>query len=35
MRGFALDPRGGAKFVEFEPGRKATLRFADGMTASW
>ena len=34
MAGFALDPRG-AKFVEFEPGRKATLRFADGMTASW
>ena len=34
MGGFALDP-GGAKFVEFEPGRKATLRFADGITASW
>ena len=31
MGGFELDP-GGAKFVEFEPGRKATLRFADGMT---
>ena len=29
MGGFELDP-GGAKFVEFEPGRKATLRFADG-----
>lgn len=34
MGGFELDP-GGAKFVEFEPGRKATLRFADGMTDSW
>ncbi len=34
MGGFDLDP-GGAKFVEFEPGRKATLRFADGMTDSW
>jgi uncharacterized protein YndB with AHSA1/START domain len=34
MGGFELDP-GGAKFVEFEPGRKATVRFADGMTASW
>ena len=34
MGGFDLDP-GGAKFVEFEPGRKATLRFADGETASW
>jgi uncharacterized protein YndB with AHSA1/START domain len=34
MGGFELDP-GGAKFVEFEPGRKATLRFADGMTSSW
>jgi uncharacterized protein YndB with AHSA1/START domain len=33
MGGFDLDP-GGAKFVEFEPGRKATLRFADGMTDS-
>ncbi len=32
--GFELDP-GGAKFVEFEPGRKATLEFADGLTASW
>jgi hypothetical protein len=29
-----VDP-GVAKFVEFEPGRKATLRFADGLTASW
>jgi hypothetical protein len=27
MGGFELDP-GGVKFVEFEPGRKATLRFA-------
>ena len=34
MGGFEVDP-GGAKFVEFEPGRKATLRFADGITASW
>jgi uncharacterized protein YndB with AHSA1/START domain len=34
MGGFDLDP-GGARFVEFEPGRKATLRFADGMTDSW
>jgi uncharacterized protein YndB with AHSA1/START domain len=34
MGGFDLDP-GGIKFVEFEPGHKATLRFADGLTASW
>ena len=34
MGGFEMDP-GGAKFVEFEPGRKATLRYADGMTDSW
>ena len=34
MGGFELDP-GGARFVEFEPGRKATLRFADGETTSW
>jgi uncharacterized protein YndB with AHSA1/START domain len=34
MGGFELDP-GGIKFVEFEPGRKATLQFADGLTASW
>jgi Activator of Hsp90 ATPase homolog 1-like protein len=34
MGGFELDP-GGARFVEFEPGRKATLRFADGMIDSW
>jgi uncharacterized protein YndB with AHSA1/START domain len=34
MGGFDLDP-GGATFVEFEPGRKATLRFADGETSSW
>jgi uncharacterized protein YndB with AHSA1/START domain len=34
MGGFDLDP-GGITFVEFEPGRKATLRFADGLTASW
>jgi uncharacterized protein YndB with AHSA1/START domain len=34
MGGFELDP-GGATFVEFEPGRKAALRFADGGTTSW
>ncbi len=34
MGGFELDP-GGAKFVEFEPGRKATLQYADGMLDSW
>jgi uncharacterized protein YndB with AHSA1/START domain len=34
MGGFDLDP-GGVTFVEFEPGRKATLRFADGLTSSW
>jgi uncharacterized protein YndB with AHSA1/START domain len=34
MGGFELDP-GGITFVEFEPGRKATLRFADGLTSSW
>jgi uncharacterized protein YndB with AHSA1/START domain len=34
MGGFELDP-GGARFVEFEPGRRATLRFADGETSSW
>jgi uncharacterized protein YndB with AHSA1/START domain len=34
MGGFELDP-GGARFVEFEPGHKATLRFADGFTSSW
>jgi uncharacterized protein YndB with AHSA1/START domain len=34
MGGFELDP-GGIKFVEFEPGRKATLRFADGLITSW
>jgi uncharacterized protein YndB with AHSA1/START domain len=34
MGGFDVDP-GGARFVEFEPGRKATLRFADGMIDSW
>ena len=34
MGGFDLDP-GGIKFVEFEPGRKATLRFADGETTTW
>jgi uncharacterized protein YndB with AHSA1/START domain len=34
MGGFDVDP-GGAKFVEFEQGRKAALRFADGETTSW
>jgi uncharacterized protein YndB with AHSA1/START domain len=34
MGGFDVDP-GGIKFVEFEPGRKATLRFADGETTTW
>ena len=34
MGGFELDP-GGAKFVEFEPGRKAALLFADGETTTW
>jgi uncharacterized protein YndB with AHSA1/START domain len=34
MGGFDVDP-GGAKFVEFEPGRKAALRFVDGETTSW
>jgi uncharacterized protein YndB with AHSA1/START domain len=34
MGGFDLDP-GGAKFVGFEPGRKASLLFADGETTSW
>ena len=34
MGGFEMDP-GGIKFVEFEPGHKATLQFADGETTSW
>ena len=34
MGGFDLDP-GRVKFVEFEPGRKARLRLADGLTANW
>jgi uncharacterized protein YndB with AHSA1/START domain len=34
MGGFEVDP-GGITFVEFEEGRKATLRFADGLTSSW
>lgn len=34
MGGFDVDP-GGMKYAEFEPGRKATLRFADGFTSSW
>ncbi|GLZ28844.1 hypothetical protein Lesp02_10340 [Lentzea sp. NBRC 105346] len=34
MGGFEVDP-GGAKFVEFEPGRKAALRFVDNETTTW
>ncbi|MDX3195273.1 SRPBCC domain-containing protein [Streptomyces sp. MN03-5084-2B] len=34
MGGFDVDP-GGAKFVEFEPGRKAALRFLDNETTTW
>ncbi len=34
MGGFDLNPAG-AVFVEFEPGRKGTLRYADGMIDSW
>jgi uncharacterized protein YndB with AHSA1/START domain len=34
MGGFDLDAAG-ARYVEFEPGRKATLRHADGMIDSW
>jgi uncharacterized protein YndB with AHSA1/START domain len=34
MGGFELNP-GGEKFIEFEPGRKAAVQFADGMIASW
>jgi uncharacterized protein YndB with AHSA1/START domain len=34
MGGFDVDP-GGAKFVEFEQGRKAALLFADGETNAW
>ena len=34
MGGFDVDP-GGIKFVEFEPGHKATLRFADGLIQGW
>jgi uncharacterized protein YndB with AHSA1/START domain len=35
MGGFEVDP-GGGRFVEFEPGRKATLRWAaDGEVDSW
>lgn len=34
MGGFDVDP-GGARFVEFEPGHRAALLFADGETTSW
>lgn len=35
MGGFDVDP-GGARFVEFEPGRRAALKFAaDGETTTW
>ncbi|MEU0561006.1 SRPBCC domain-containing protein [Dactylosporangium sp. NPDC006015] len=35
MGGFDLDPSGGVRFVEFEPGRRASLRFPDGLTSTW
>jgi uncharacterized protein YndB with AHSA1/START domain len=35
MGGFELDPSGGTKFVEFEPGRKASLRWPDGQIDTW
>jgi uncharacterized protein YndB with AHSA1/START domain len=34
MGGFEFDQSGGA-FVEFEPGRRASVRHADGMLDSW
>jgi uncharacterized protein YndB with AHSA1/START domain len=34
MGGFELNP-GGERFTEFEPGRRTTVQFADGMTSSW
>jgi hypothetical protein len=34
MGGFDLDP-GGARFVEFEPGRTAAVRFVDNETTTW
>jgi uncharacterized protein YndB with AHSA1/START domain len=34
MGGFDFDP-GGARYVEFEPGRKTTLRWADGQIDTW
>src|SRR5260370_1278555 len=34
MGAFELDPRA-AKFVHFEPDRKATVLFADGITQGW
>jgi uncharacterized protein YndB with AHSA1/START domain len=34
MGGFEAD-FGGARYVEFEPGRKATLRFTDGFITGW
>nr|BFE58943.1 hypothetical protein GCM10020063_034690 [Dactylosporangium thailandense] len=34
MGGFELD-QAGARFLEFEPGRGAVLRWADGMTETW
>lgn len=34
MGGFEMDP-GGARFVAFEPGRRAAIRFADDETTTW
>lgn len=34
MGGFDLDPDG-ARFIEFEPPRRAALQFPDGMVATW
>lgn len=34
MGGFDVD-HAGARFLEFEPGRKVTLRYADGMLDHW
>jgi uncharacterized protein YndB with AHSA1/START domain len=34
MGGFELNPDG-AKFIEFEPGRKATIEWADGQLDTW
>lgn len=34
MGGFDVDP-GGARFVEFEPGRRAAITFVDNETTTW